>query len=75
MLGTLSRFIRGNAVLAVSFVCAVVTVAFVPSDAQYAGYFDWKTLAYRSRSRMDAWWACRGFCAFRSCSECAAALY
>lgn len=45
MLGAFSRFIRGNAVLAVSFVCAVVTVVFVPPDAQYAGYFDWKTLA------------------------------
>ncbi|MDY5371684.1 MAG: SLC13 family permease [Eggerthellaceae bacterium] len=38
-------FIRANTVLAVSFVCAAVTVAFVPPDAQYAGYFDWKTLA------------------------------
>ena len=38
-------FVRANTVLAVSFVCAAVTVAFVPPDAQYAGYFDWKTLA------------------------------
>ena len=38
-------FVRANTVLAVSFVCAAVTVVFVPPDAQYAGYFDWKTLA------------------------------
>lgn len=45
MLGKLSSFLRHNVVLAVSFVCAAVTMAIVPPDAGYLGYFDWKTLS------------------------------
>ncbi len=38
------RLIRENIVLTVAIVLAVVTSCIVPPDAQYAEYFDWKTL-------------------------------
>jgi len=38
------NFPRRNPVLCIAFVLAVVTSFFVPPDAEYAGYFDWKTL-------------------------------
>ncbi|MBQ9759867.1 MAG: citrate transporter [Clostridia bacterium] len=37
-------FIRKNVVLCVAIVLAVATSCIVPPDAQYASYFDWKTL-------------------------------
>ncbi|HIW75971.1 SLC13 family permease [Gordonibacter faecis] len=39
------RFVRGHVVLVVSAVAALVTMAMVPPDATYLGYFDLKTLA------------------------------
>lgn len=39
------RFVRGHVVLVVSAVAALVTMAIVPPDATYLGYFDLKTLA------------------------------
>ena len=41
----LLRFVKQNTVLCVAFVAALVTSFFVPPDAEWAGYFDWKTLA------------------------------
>lgn len=40
----LLAFIRKNVVLCVAIVLAVTTSCIVPPDAQYADYFDWKTL-------------------------------
>ena len=40
----LLAFIRKNVVLCVAIVLAVATSCIVPPDAQYASYFDWKTL-------------------------------
>ena len=37
-------FPRRNPVLSIAFVLAVVTSFLVPPDAEYASYFDWKTL-------------------------------
>lgn len=37
-------FIKRNAVLCIAVVLAVVTCFVIPPDAQYAEYFDWKTL-------------------------------
>ncbi len=37
-------FPRRNPVLSIAFVLAVVTSFLVPPDAEYAAYFDWKTL-------------------------------
>ena len=37
-------WLRKNIVLTIAFLAAVVTACFVPPDAQYASYFDWKTL-------------------------------
>ena len=37
-------FVRKNAVMCIAFVAALVTSVIVPVDAQYAGYFDFKTL-------------------------------
>ena len=39
------RFIKKNVVFCVAALAAVVTSFFVPPDAEYASYFDWKTLA------------------------------
>ncbi len=39
------RFIKKNAVFCIAAVAAVVTCFFVPPDAGYAAYFDWKTLS------------------------------
>ena len=38
------RFARKNAVPLIAFAAAAVSAFLVPPDAQYAGYFDWKTL-------------------------------
>ena len=40
----LGLWIRKNIVLTVAAVAALVTSCIVPPDAQYASYFDWKTL-------------------------------
>ncbi len=40
----LLAFLRKNTVLCVAIVLAAVTSCIVPPDAQYASYFDWKTL-------------------------------
>ena len=39
-----SSFLRKNVVMGVALLAAVVTMFFVPPDAQYLGYFDLKTL-------------------------------
>ncbi len=39
------RFIKKNTVFCVAALAALVTACFVPPDAVYFGYFDWKTLA------------------------------
>ena len=39
------RFLKKNTVFCVAAVAAVITCFLVPPDSQYAGYFDWKTLA------------------------------
>ena len=38
------HWIKSNVVLVVAILAAVVTSCLVPPDAQYASYFDWKTL-------------------------------
>ena len=38
------RFVRKNAVPLIAFAAAAISAFLVPPDAQYAGYFDWKTL-------------------------------
>lgn len=38
------RFIKKNVVFCVAAFAALLTCFLVPPDAQYAGYFDWKTL-------------------------------
>ncbi|MBO5294639.1 MAG: citrate transporter [Clostridia bacterium] len=40
----LALWIRKNTVLCIAFVAAIITSCIVPPDAQYAGYFDFKTL-------------------------------
>ncbi len=37
-------WLRKNVVLTIALLAAVVTACFIPPDAQYASYFDWKTL-------------------------------
>jgi len=37
-------FVKKNAVLCIAFLCAAVTTLAVPPDAEYLGYFDFKTL-------------------------------
>lgn len=37
-------FVKKNAVMVIAFFAAVITTIFVPIDAQYLGYFDFKTL-------------------------------
>ena len=44
LLSELLLLIRKNIVLTVAIVLAIVTSCIVPPDAQYADYFDWKTL-------------------------------
>ena len=39
------RFAKKNIVFCVAAVAAAITCFFVPPDADYLGYFDWKTLA------------------------------
>ncbi|MBR4086863.1 MAG: citrate transporter, partial [Clostridia bacterium] len=39
------RFIKKNIVFFIAATAALVTCFFVPPDAQYGDYFDWKTLA------------------------------
>lgn len=38
------RFVKKNVVFCIAVVAAAVTAFFVPPDAQYLTYFDWKTL-------------------------------
>ncbi len=38
------EFLKKNAVLCVALLAALITSFFVPPDAQYLEYFDWKTL-------------------------------
>ena len=40
----ISRFLHKNVVLAIAIVAAIVTSLIVPPDAEYLGYFDFKTL-------------------------------
>ncbi len=42
---TLVRFLKKNTVFCIAVVAALITCFFVPPDAAYATYFDWKTLA------------------------------
>ncbi len=44
LLSELFALIRKNVVLTVAIVLAVATSCIIPPDAQYASYFDWKTL-------------------------------
>lgn len=39
------RFIKKNAVICIAAVAATVTAFFVPPDAEYLEYFDWRTLS------------------------------
>lgn len=41
----LTGFLKKNIVLCIAVVLAAVTSCIVPPDADYAGYFDWKTLS------------------------------
>ena len=43
-LETIAQWLRKNVVLCIAAVAALITSCIVPPDAQYAGYFDWKTL-------------------------------
>ena len=43
--GKLAQFLRENTVFIIALLAAVVTAFFVPPDAQYLSYFDWKTLS------------------------------
>ncbi len=43
--GKLAQFLRKNTVFVIALLAAVVTAFFVPPDAQYLSYFDWKTLS------------------------------
>jgi len=45
ILEAILAFIRKNAVLCIAAALALVTSCIVPPDAQYASYFDWKTLS------------------------------
>ena len=38
------RFVKKNTVMVIAFFAALITVFFVPPDAAYLGYFDFKTL-------------------------------
>lgn len=39
------NFLKANTVLIIAIIAAAVTCFFVPFDAQYADYFDWRTLS------------------------------
>lgn len=39
------HFVKGHAVLIIAIVAALITCIFVPFDAQYKDYFDWRTLS------------------------------
>ena len=41
----IASWCRANAMPLIAVLTAVVTACFVPPDAAYAGYFDWKTLS------------------------------
>lgn len=43
--GKLAQFLRKNTVFVIALLAAVVTAFFVPPDAHYLSYFDWKTLS------------------------------
>ena len=47
--GTVGHFIRNHVVLVVAALAALVTCFLVPPDGEYLGYFDWKTLAWRTK--------------------------
>ena len=40
----IAEFFKSNAVLLIAIAAALITSIFVPFDAQYADYFDWRTL-------------------------------
>lgn len=40
----IASFVKKNAVMVIAFAAAAVSAVFVPPDAEYLGYFDWKTL-------------------------------
>ena len=44
VIAAISRFIHKNVVLAIAAVAALITSFIVPPDAEYLGYFDFKTL-------------------------------
>ena len=44
MLKSLTSFVKQNAVLVIAIVAAAITCFIIPPDAQYIGYFDFKTL-------------------------------
>ena len=39
-----AAFVKKNTVMVIAFLAAAITTTFVPIDAQYLGYFDFKTL-------------------------------
>ena len=41
----IASWCRANAMPLIAVLAAAVTACFVPADAAYAGYFDWKTLS------------------------------
>ena len=44
MLNSLTSFVKQNTVLVIAIVAAAITCFIIPPDAQYIGYFDFKTL-------------------------------
>ncbi len=38
-------FVKSNTVMVIAFFAAIITMFFVPPDAEYMGYFDFKTLS------------------------------
>lgn len=40
----IKSFVKSNTVMLIAMACAFVTCFIVPPDAEYADYFDWKTL-------------------------------
>lgn len=41
---TLIAWVKKNAVVCIAAVAAVITACIIPPDAEYLGYFDFKTL-------------------------------
>ncbi len=39
------RFVKKNIVFCIAAIAALITVCFIPPDAEYLSYFDWKTLS------------------------------